>query len=318
MIEAGRLQFFVGDSSGSLRGATLAIGAFAVDTTKIKTSLELYSGPLSEVRITGAFAPITGAANATTVRIGAPNSGVGGWTPQSIKVIANNGGSIGASATTGGRIFTDVRAFASVELNARGDILMGYQDFIDRLSTTAAASVPGVVRSLIAPQTAAGPRMLITAGALTLRADGKVAQQDTGGLLGLAPTGIYLLGGVPGRPQLLLGRASMSSPGASGLPEYIELNGALTSGSTVMTGQSVSLSNAIAFEAGVTPSQFYRLNTCAILQQGSCTPATGQSNISIAPDQLTGLTLEDRTAAAGTADPTVASATNEEVWKDPD
>ena len=318
LIDASRLQFFVGDSSGAMRGTVLAIGAFAVDTTRIKTSLELYAGSLAEVRISGAFAPASGATNTTSVRIGAPNAGVGGWTPQSIKVIANNGGSIGSSATTGGRTFTDVRAFASVELNARGDILMGYQDFIDKLAATQAVSVPGVVRSLIAPQTAAGPRMLITAGSLTLRADGKVAQQDTGGLLGLAPTGIYLLGTVPGKPQLLLGRTSRLAPGGTGLPEYIELNGALTSGTTVMTGQSVSLSNAIAFESGVTPSQFYRLNTCAILQQGSCTPSTGQSNISIAPDQLTGLTLDDRTAAAGTADPTVASATNEEVWKDPD
>ncbi len=318
MIDASRLQIFVGDSSGDMRGSALSIGAFAVDTARIKSSLELYAGPLAEVRITGAFAPLSGATNATSVRIGAPNARVGGWTPRSIKVIANNGGSIGVSTTTGGRVFTDVRAFASVELNAKGDILMGYQDFIDKLSATPAASVASVVRSLIAPQTTTGPRMLITAGALTLRADGKVAQQDTGGLTGLTPTGLYLLGAAPGKPQLLLGRTSISASGGSALPEYIELNGALTSGATVMTGQSVSLSNAIAFEAGVTPNQFYRLNTCAILQQGSCTPSTGHSNISIAPDQLTGLTLEDRTAAAGTADPTVASATNEEVWKDPD
>ena len=318
LIDAPTVQIFVGDSAGTQRGAALAIGSLDIDVARIRTSLELYAGPQAEVGIFGAFAPSSGGANTTAVRIGAPNAGVGGWTPKAIRVVANNGGSIGVSTTTGGRTFTDVRAFGAVELNARGDILMGYQDFIDRLSTTSAASVAGVVKSLIAPQTTGGARMLITAGTLTLRADGKVAQQDTAGLLGSTPSGLYLLGGAAGAPQLLLGRTSLSPPGAPGLPEFIELNGALTSATGAMTGQSVSLASVIAFDKGVTPSQYYRLNTCAILQQGSCMPSTGHPTISIAPDQLTGLTLEDHTAAGGTADPTVASATNEEVWKDPD
>ena len=83
-----------------------------------------------------------------------------------------------------------------------------------------------------------------------------------------------------------------------------------------MTGQSVSLAAGIAFDKGVSPSAYYRLNSCAILQPGSCMPSNVHSNISISPDQLTALTVEDQTAAAGTADPTVASATNEEVWKE--
>ena len=316
MIDAPTLQIFLGDSSGSMRGAALSIGALGIDVARIRTALEFYAGPLSEVVISGAFAPTSGAANTTTVRIGAP-SAVGDWTPRSIKVVANRGGSIGASTTATGRLFTDVRAFGSVELNATGDILIGYQDFIDKLSATPAASVAQAIKTFIAAQTASGPRMLITAGTLTLRADGKVAQQDTSGLLGSVPTGLYLLGGASGAPQLLLGRTSVASAGGVRLPDFIELNGALTAGATIMTGQSVSLANVIAFDRGVAPSGYYRLNSCAILQPGSCTPSAVHSNVSIAPDQLTGLTLEDHTAAAGTADPTVASATNEEVWKDP-
>ncbi|MBL8555110.1 MAG: hypothetical protein JNL41_12580 [Phenylobacterium sp.] len=308
-IDAPVVQIFLGDTSGPARGGNISIGALAVDTAKIRTSLELYASSASDVVITGAFAPGSTATNTTMLRIGAADA-AGNWTPRSIRVIANSGGSIGSALTTGGRTFTDVRAFNVVELNARADILMGYQDFIDRILTTSAASVPGAVKGIIAPQTTSGPRILLTAGSLILRADGKVAQQDTGGLLGTTPTGLYLLGG--GTPQLLLGRTSATP----GLPEFIELNGALTSGTTIMVGESVSLLAGIAFDRGVAPSGYYRLNTCAILQQGSCMPSNGHPTISIPPEQLTGLTLEDRTAAAGAADPTVASATNEEVWKD--
>ncbi|MBX3484403.1 hypothetical protein, partial [Phenylobacterium sp.] len=290
-IDSAVVQIFLGDTSGAARGGNISIGALAVDTARIRTSLELYAGGASDVVITGAFAPNGTAANTTLLRIGAPDA-AGDWTPRSIRVIANSGGSIGSALTTGGRSFTDVRAFNVVELNARADILMGYQDFIDRILATSAAGVPGVVKGVIAPQTTSGPRILVTAGALVLRADGKVAQQDTGGLLGTTPTGLYLLGGRT--PQLLLGRTSATP----GLPEFIELNGALTSGTTIMVGESVSLLAGIAFDRGVTPSGYYRLNTCAILQQGSCMPSNGHPTISIPPEQLTGLTLEDRTAAA--------------------
>jgi hypothetical protein len=67
----------------------------------------------------------------------------------------------------------------------------------------------------------------------------------------------------------------------------------------------------------VTPSAFYRLNSCAILQPGSCTSSTVHASVNLSPDQLINLTVQDHTASAGIADPTVASATNEESWKDP-
>ena len=320
LIDAPTLQIFLGDSSGSMRGAALSIGTLGIDTTKIKTSLELYAGAASEVTISGVFAPLAGGASTTALRIGAPNADVGDWTPGSIRVIANTGGSIGFSTTATGRTFSDVRAFGSVELNATNDILIGYQDFIDKLSATPASGVAQAVKTILAPQTSA-PHMLITAGSLTLRANGKVAQQDVEGLLGANPTGLYLLGaggagGATAPPILVLGRTSMKAPGDVQMPDYIELNGAITSGGSIMTGGSASLSNVIAFEKSVPPSAFYRLNSCAILQPGSCTSSTVHTSISFAPDQLTGLTVQDRTAAAGTADPTVASATNEEVWKD--
>ncbi len=317
LIDAPTLQIFLGDTSGSKRGAALSIGNLNIDVAKIKTSLELYAGAASQVVISGAFAPSAGGANSTMVRIGAPNADVGDWTPGSIRVIANSGGSIGVSTTVTGRTFSDIRAFGSVELNATNDILIGYQDFIDKLSATSAAGVSQAVKALLAPQTVGGQRMLITAGTLTLRANGKVAQQDTEGLLGNNPTGLYLFGGSATAPQLVLGRTSGKSVGALTLPDFIELNGAVTTGTTILTGPNASLASGIAFANGVAPSAYYRLNSCAIMQPGSCTSSSVHSSVSISPDQLTNLTVQDRTAAAGTADPTVASATNEESWKDP-
>ena len=116
-------------------------------------------------------------------------------------------------------------------------------------------------------------------------------------------------------PQLVLGRTSSKTIGD--LPSFIELNGALTTGVTILTGSSASLSNMIAFEKDVTPNPFYRLNSCAILQPGSCTSSTVHASVNLSPDQLINLTVQDHTASAGIADPTVASATNEESWKDP-
>jgi hypothetical protein len=287
----------------------------------VKTAIELYAGSGAEVRITGVFAPSSGAANGTTVRIGAPNANVGNWTPKSIKVIADNGGSIGFSTTTDGRTFNGIRAFGLVELNAKNDILMGYQDFIDKLSATDAADVFNVVKTFHAAQGPNGSRMLLTAGGLTLRADGKVAQQDTSPLAALTRTGIFLTGAVPGpagTPLLTLGRATPGVAGVPTMPQYIELYGAVKSNVTVLANENVALSNLIAFGPGVSPSQYYRLNTCVIFQTGNCTPAGGVPNTNIAPDRLTVLNIVDRTNAGGAADPTVASATNEEIWKAPE
>ena len=127
LIDAPTLQIFLGDTSGTMRGAALSIGTLSIDPAKIKTSLELYAGAASQVTISGAFAPSSSGTSTTAVRIGAPNADVGDWTPGSIRVIADNGGSIGFSTTAGGRTFSDVRAFGvHVELNAVNDILMGY------------------------------------------------------------------------------------------------------------------------------------------------------------------------------------------------
>ena len=315
-IDAATLQIFAGDTSGTMRGGAISIGALAIDVAKIRSALELYAGPNAEVRITGVFAPSSGAANATALRIGA-NGTTGNWTPKTIKVIADNGGAIGFSTTTDGRAFDGVRAFGTVELNATTDILMGYQDFIDKLSVTSAADVANVVKAFHAAQGPSGSRMLLTAGALTLRADGKVAQQDMSPLGALTRTGIFLSGAPKaGDPSLTIDGMTTGSLGTVTLPQYVELYGAMKSNVTVLANENAALSNLIAVK--VKPSQYYRLNTCVILQTGACSPAGGPPNTKIAPERLTALDVANQIDTGAAADPTVASATNEEIWKSPE
>ena len=315
-IDAATLQIFAGDTSGTMRGGAISIGALAIDVAKIRSALELYAGSNAEVRITGLFAPSSGAANATALRIGA-NGTSGNWTPKTIKVIADNGGAIGFSTTTDGRAFNGVRAFGTVELNATADILMGYQDFIDKLSATSAADVANVVKAFHAAQGPSGSRMLLTAGALTLRADGKVAQQDMSPLGALTRTGIFLSGApTAGGPSLTIDGMTKAPLGTVTLPQYVELYGAMKSNVTVLANENAALSNLIAVK--VKPSQYYRLNTCVILQTGACSPAGGPPNTNIAPERLTALDVANHIDTGAAADPTVASATNEEIWKSPE
>ncbi|HEV7383830.1 MAG TPA: hypothetical protein VGN89_03045, partial [Phenylobacterium sp.] len=316
LINAATLQIFAGDTSSAMRGAALQIGTLSIDVAKVKTALQLYAGSGAEVRITGVFAPSTTAANSTVVSIGA-NAMAGNWAPKTIKIIADNGGSIGFSTTRDGRVFNGVRAFGAVELNATTDILMGFQDFIDKMMATNAADVANVVKTFHAAQGPNGSQMLVTAGALSLRADGKVAQQDTSPIAGLTRTGIFLTGSpTAGGAELTIGSITASTLGTVVMPQYVELYGAMKSNVTVLANESTALSNLTVLL--VRPSQYYRLNTCVIFQAGNCTPAGGAPNTNIAPDRLTALNILDRTNAAGAADPTVASATNEEIWKSPE
>ncbi|CAN7247943.1 hypothetical protein LJR225_001123 [Phenylobacterium sp. LjRoot225] len=305
-LDADTVQIFAGDTSGAMRGAGLAIGALSVDLARIRSRLELYAGSNADVLITRAFAPSTEAANSTLLRIGAADATVGNWTPRSIRIIADDGGSIGQSTTTDGRIFTGVRAFGAVELNARESILMGYQSFIDRLATATPDEVPALVRALSAPQGENGPLMLLTAGSLSLRA-GRIGQQDTSNPTSLTRTGIYING------PLFLGT---TEPGANAVgPELIELSGAINNGSVVLVNESAALTNLINLNR---PDPYYRLNSCVILQTGACSAQGGTPDTGFSPNRLTTLQLIDPQDAGVAEDPTVASATNEEIWRDPE
>jgi filamentous hemagglutinin family protein len=309
-IDAATVQIFAGDSSGAARGAELTVGALAVDVARIRSRLELYAGADADVMMRGGFAPSSEIANATLLRIGAGDARLGNWTPRSIRIIADNGGAIGQSITTDGRVFTGVRAFGSVELNARDSILAGYQAFIDRLASAQPGEVAALVSTFSAPQGPNGPRMLLTAGSLSLRA-ARIGAQDTSSPGSATRTGIYING------PLFLGRVQ---PGANGAvaPDLVELSGAINNGSVVLVNGSAALTNLINLGDGGRPGPYYRLNSCVILQTGACNAQGGTPNVGLDPNRLTAVQLLDRQDGGAAEDPTVASATNEEIWRDPE
>lgn len=309
-IDAPTVQIFAGDSSAGARGAELTIGALAVDVTRIRNRLELYAGSDADVLIRGGFAPSTEASNTTLLRIGAGDATLGNWTPRSIRIIADNGGAIGQSTTADGRVFTDVRAFGSVELNARDSILAGYQAFVDRLASAQPGEVAALVSTFSAPQGPSGPRMLLTAGSLSLRA-ARIGAQDTSSPGSATRTGIYVNG------PLFLARVQPGSNGAVA-PDLIELSGAINNGSVVLVNGSAALTNLIHLGEGGRPGPYYRLNSCVILQTGACNAQGGTPNVGLDPNRLTAVQLLDRQDGGAAEDPTVASATNEEIWRDPE
>jgi hypothetical protein len=308
-LNADTVQIFVGDTSTAARGASLTIGDLAVDTSRIRKGLELYAGSAVDVRITETVAPTGASVAATRFQIGAADATIGDWTPKTIQVIADGGGAIGQATTTGGTEFTGVRAFGEVQLNARDSILIGYQDFIDKLATAAPGDVPALVKTLVPPQGANGPAILLAGGQVALRAN-RIAQQNTSPASALTPTGLYVSGG------LLLGRTTAPADGPA--PDLIELSGALVDGATVLVNQSAALTNLVSFGDGVRASQTYRLNGCIIRQPGNCTAQGGTPDSGLALNRLTALQLLEAQNTGVSEDPTVASATNEEIWRDPE
>ena len=288
-----------------------------VDVSRIKTSHGIYAGPLADVQVLGGIAPNVEGTNTLKFRIGAgPTSAT--WTPKNIWVVSNNGGAIGSSTTVGGRQFSAVKAFGRVFLNANDNILIGQQDFIDRIGKTPAENVPATVKTILLTLGSGGPKVLITAGTLSLVANGKIAQQNTSGLASLTSTGLFVGSGAAAADKvLLIGRFSVGAGGKS-TPDLVELNGAISNGLTTLTNETAALSDRVEFASGVSPGPFYRLNTCGIFTQGACTPENGLPNLSIAPEQLAELRLIQTLDPAAVEDPTVASATNEEIWRDPE
>jgi hypothetical protein len=170
--------------------------------------------------------------------------------------------------------------------------------------------VAALVSTFSAPQGPNGPRMLLTAGSLSLRA-ARIGAQDTSSPGSATRTGIYING------PLFLGRVQ---PGANGAvaPDLVELSGAINNGSVVLVNGSAALTNLINLGDGGRPGPYYRLNSCVILQTGACNAQGGTPNVGLDPNRLTAVQLLDRQDGGAAEDPTVASATNEEIWRDPE
>ena len=312
-LTAPTVQIYAGDSSTSLRGSAFQIGNLQVSDARIG-ALTLYAGSTGTVSVTGSFSPVQTASN-VSVQIGAPTATSANWTPKDIRVIADAGGEIGDSTTTNGISFANVRAFKTVQLNATTNILIGTQAFIDTFVNAAQTQVQPLLK-LQGPllDSRGGEKVLVTTGALAVRADNKIVQENTS-LQALASTGINLTGSGSiangaDKLALLVGRTGTSVSA----PQNVELFLSVTNGSgSVSSGTTVAITSSVDLAAGLTPSQNYRVNNCVIRQQGNCAPL-GAPNLNIQPSRLTEVNLV-RSEDDEREDPTVTSAANEEIWR---
>jgi filamentous hemagglutinin len=288
------------------------------------TSLSIYTP--AKVTITGALLP---AASATTqLIIGTPTVS-GGFTPSSILVIndagsSTNRGTIGQAPTSNGLEFTsDVLAFKSVELNANGDLLLGSTGFMSGLSGKTGGAIDQYVETGGLPAT--GPKVMLAAGSVTLRANGILIEENTSEI-GASFTNMLITGeGVssanPSTPLLIgvdaspfavrLGRTDGSG---SPIPTAVELFLSLKDGGVTFTNNQLAISPRLGFYAPTGPNQYYRVNSCVIGEQGNCTPL----NNMIAPLPPTQSTVQlTQPAQPDVEDVTITGAANEEIWRKP-
>ncbi len=348
-LNAGTVSLYAGSTQATTHGASIAIGALSVNDANIH-ALNLYAGSQGAVQITGVFAPAsTNAATSTALLIGAApqpaspgsaSSSLGGtltksndWAPGLIKVVRDSatGGSIGSAPGSDGLTFGTVYAFKSVELNSTGDILMGSSNFLTGLGSKSGAAVDGYAE---APGVTPVPGVILAAGSLTLRANGRIVQQNTS-LTGVGFTGMLLTGdgvstsnpgtafsigtvGAQGSFTVRLGRVDATTTTSTpGLPNAVELFLTLKDGTSVFQNTQVAVSPRFGFYPGTGPSQFYRVNSCVIGAQGNCNPLSNMI-INIQPDRLLEILQLDQAEQPDVEDVTITGAANEEIWRRPE
>lgn len=211
--------------------------------------------------------------------------------------------------------FSDVQAFDSISLYAKGDILIGSERFIDLVKDVPAAQIDigkGLPEGVAAQDDEIG-KVFLVAGALTAVAEGRIVQQNTG-TLGIE-AGFFLNGqGVSDDdPLLTVGKAQVA-----------DMFGALQIGDGIVTtGQQASFSSRIARLEGDTSTGFIRINGCQF--QIGCALSTPASQFrvesfrpvsarpSIDPPVLTPPPkVEDDDREIETV---VTGAGNEEIWR---
>jgi hypothetical protein len=329
---AARIELFAGDSSGSQRGQ-FYVGDLTVKDQNRIGEIDLYAGGTNAVRITGAFVPDT---NGDTKVVIGSTVAANIWTPDSILVLNDgdagpNRGSIGSATITapplGFQTISDVLAFKSVELNAVNNILMGSTaapagggtDFIDQMSAASQSDLQTLLRQRKDQDlVSGGPVMFLAAGSLTIRANGRVIQQNTSGYGSGYYTGAYLTGaGDPSGQLLSVGRIDGASASGDPVPNNFEMFLSLVDGTTTYTGQAASLSHRIGFTSNLAPSQFFRVNYCVIATIGNCTPVS-LPTLNIQPAKFDLSNLLSQGNLQDIEDPTVTGAANEEIWRKPE
>ncbi len=327
-LSAGTIDVYAGSTAGNERTkGTIEVGDLKIGDS----SVSVFAGSGITVTVKGTVQPTANGKG--SLRIGAPSteSGTAGfmdnWTPSTIHVLADTG-SIGVGAAARGPGDTTVtQGFNAVELNAINSIYLATGDFrttVETLQTALqvfqangnAVQNPGVAR-------AGAPAAYVAAVNLALRANQRIVGQNTSGAVvngGLASNTGLIVGTPANAGRIAIGRTG-SAPPVDGnppppkRPDIVDLYGVLGGDNTFLGNDQVGLSARLGVL--VDRSQFYRFNNCVIGEAGNCAPIT-QPNVDVRPEQLTNLNLDDRDDEDVVPDPTVASAGNEEIWKDPE
>jgi hypothetical protein len=150
-----------------------------------------------------------------------------------------------------------------VRLSARQDIFMGSPRFVSLVSGTPAAQID-LARGQpqgAAPTASEQNRVFLAAGRLSLRAPGRIVQQNTASGPGKF-TGLYLVNttGAPGPVLFVNEPATVIDLAGS----YLRRSGALASGPPAALGTDLSLAS------GVKGGGAYRFNGCQFPSGGVC------------------------------------------------
>ncbi|MBS0331156.1 MAG: hypothetical protein JSS35_00175, partial [Proteobacteria bacterium] len=259
----GNLNLYAGTNSSDFTQPAPVHGDFTVldftvDPTKIP-HINIYADNDHKVLVQSAV-KVTADGGALTNGDSTANSQ---WAPGSIVIT----GSIGEAKGDAVAGFTDIKAFDTISLFAKNDVLIGSQRFVDLVVDAPAAQID-ISHGLptgVAPQGDEIGKLSLVSGSLTAVAGGRILQQNTGVFPNEA--GFFLTGqNVKATdPLLTVGKAQLA-----------DLFGALQAADGVVTsGSSATFSTRIARLSDDTSLGAIRINGCQLLVGCALpTPAT--------------------------------------------
>jgi len=309
--EAGKVSIYAGSqAAGATARGDITVGDLVINGTTVGRT-ELFAANGHDVTIRGQVD--AGTAGKGVLAVGTP-SAASGWTPDSIIIT----GAIGRSTTNNGQVFTQIAGLGGVELNAVDNVIIGTQAFVDAVLATPASGI-NIARNVpnIRAEGTDINKVFVTAGSMSVRADGRVVSQNTSRANG-RPVGMFLTNGTP-VVTTLLGLGRTGGPGAGGalIPELIDLSMSVINGDgKTLAGQLVAASGTVSL-LDMTPNNAYRVNGCTIAAPGQCTPIN-ERLIDLPVDNLVTQLLSVPDEAPLLNDPTITGAGNEEIWRTPD
>ncbi|HEY4031383.1 MAG TPA: filamentous hemagglutinin N-terminal domain-containing protein [Caulobacteraceae bacterium] len=307
-IKADAVTFYAGDTTNPAARGNVTIGDLTLDGAKIKT-LSVLAGATSKVSVTGAVVPAAGGGSALVI---GGQDAAQSWTPLAIYVSGGLGDG-SASQTLAGE-----KPLPSVTLNAVGDVLFGRDAFVTAITGVEAAGHANTInvdRNIPPGVAVAGAdlnHVFVTADTLTVRANGVIAQENTG-ITGTS-NGIILTNRAGARYFATLGRTGPPLAGSNLAPQVIDLSLAYFNAAGLLINQQIAAASPGVNLGELPRSDLYRINGCTIGAAGSCTPLPN----TIVDVSIGKLVQDIRLIAQAPPpayDPTITGAGNEEIWR---